>query len=102
MDMSSNVNIAKTPIAPYIGLLDSMSRNEKIAVAMFLVDSLPGVKLVETTENEKMSSEDEAFLAQKLESMSFSPRVERLFEKRKEAAQMVDLDDERTRHILGL
>lgn len=100
--MNANVNIAKTPMAPYIGLLNSMSRNEKMAVAMFLVDSVPGVELVETKTDESLSAEDEAFLASKLNGMTYSPRIERLFEKRKRAADVVDLEDERTRHILGL
>ena len=102
MLLRTNVNIAQTPMAPYLGLLSSMNRNEKIAVALYLVESLQGVEIVETTDEQKMSQEDEAFLASKLESMTFSPRIEQLFEKRKEAANMVDLNDERTRHILGL
>ena len=51
---------------------------------------------------ESASQDEDAFLKQKLNSMTYSPRIERLFEKRKEAARMVDLNDERTRHILGL
>ena len=100
--MSTNVNITQTPIAPYLELLKGMSRNEKIAVALYLVSSIPGIEVVETTEMPDMSSEDETFLAQKLKEMTFSPRIEKLFEKRKETAQMIDLNDERTRHILGL
>ena len=96
------MNIAQTPMAPYLGLLSGMSRNEKIAVALYLVDSLPGVEIVETASEQKMSPEDEAFLASKLKDMTFSPRIEKLFEKRKEAASMVDMEDDRTRHILGL
>ncbi|MBQ8065082.1 MAG: hypothetical protein IJ200_05445 [Prevotella sp.] len=100
--MSTNVNIAQTPIAPYLDLLRDMNRNEKIAVALYLVDSLPGIEIVDTTEAQTMSPEDEDFLAKKLEEMTFSPRIEQLFEKRKEAAKNIDLNDERTRHILGL
>ncbi len=100
--MSTSVNIANTPIAPYIDLLNNMGREEKIALVLFLVDSLPGIDVVETAEKEDESQKDDAFLAEKLSHMTFSPRIERLFEKRKEAARMVDLNDERTRHILGL
>lgn len=100
--MISNVNIANTPMRPYLGLLNSMNRREKIAVALFLVDSLPGVDLVETGENQEDTATEEEFLASKLKDMTFSPRIERLFEKRKEASRAVDLEDERTRHILGL
>ena len=95
------MNIADTPVAPYLNLLNGMNRNEKIALASFLLDSLSGVKIVETIDDD-ISAEDEEFLAQKIGEMSFSPRIERLFAKRKEAAKMVDLEDERTRHILGL
>lgn len=97
----NTVNISKTPIAPYLKLLEGMGRDEKIAVVMYLIDSIPGIKIVES-ETESMSSDDEAFLAKKLEEMTFSPRIEELFEKRKEIAKTVDLNDERTRHILGL
>jgi len=79
-----------------------MNRNEKIAVALYLVDSLPGIEIIDTSETQTMSPEDEEFLAKKLEKMTFSPRIEQLFERRKEAAKSIDLNDERTRHILGL
>jgi hypothetical protein len=73
--MTTAVNISKTPMAPYMGILNSMDNNEK---------------------------EDEDFLAEKLAGMTFSHRIERLFEKRKEIAKNIDLSDERTRHILGI
>jgi pantoate kinase len=97
--MSKIVNIAKTPIAPYLGLIDGMEREEKIAVAMYLVNSIPGIKLIETKDG---NVNDDDYLAEKLEQMTFSPRIERLFEKRKAVAENVDLNDERIRHILGL
>ena len=100
--MSTSVNIANTPIAPYLGLLNNMEREEKIALLLYLVDSLPGVDVVETEENEDTLQNEDAFLAEKLKGMTFSPRIEQLFEKRRKAASMVDLNDERTRHILGL
>ena len=101
--MSTTVNIANTPMAPYIDLLNNMGREEKIALVLFLVDSLPGVHVVETEVKEDASQEkDDAFLAEKLNGMTFSPRIERLFERRREAARTVDLNDERTRYILGL
>ena len=55
------------------------------------------------TENDELYGADlDEFLAEKLSGMTFSPRIEKLFEKRREVARMVDLNDERTRHILGL
>lgn len=98
----TNTNKENMLVAPYRGWLDKMNRNEKIAVALFLVDSLPDVEIVEKDKKQEMNAEDEAFLAKKLKDLTFSPRIERLFEKRKEVAQEIDLDDSRTRHILGL
>jgi len=100
--MNTTVNIANTSIAPYLNLLNKMNRSEKLAVVAYIVESIPGVKLVEAVDEVPISSDDEAFLNQKLQSMTFSPRIERLFEKRQEIAQHIDLEDERTRHILGL
>lgn len=100
--MIEAMNISKTPMAPYMGILNSMDNDEKMAVALFLVSSLPNVEIVQSKKEPTMSKEDEDFLAEKLEGMSFSPRIERLFKKRKEIAQTIDLNDERTRHILGV
>ena len=100
--MTTAVNISKTPMAPYMGILNSMNNNEKMAVALFLVSSIPNVEIVQSKKEPTMSKEDEEFLAEKLADMSFSPRIEQLFEKRKEIAGTIDLNDERTRHILGL
>ena len=86
-------------MAPYLGILNSMDNNDKMTVALFLVNSIPNVKIVRTNTSQV---EDDAFLAEKLSSMTFSPRIERLFKKRMEIADMIDTDDERTRHILGL
>ena len=57
--MSSTVNLANTPIAPYIGLLNGMRREEKMALMLFLIDSLPGVEVVESA-----SQDEDAFLKQ--------------------------------------
>lgn len=100
--ITTHINIANTPMSPYQGLLNSMNRNEKIAVALFLVNSLSGIKIVETDEDQTNTDEEEDYLSRKLSNFTFSPRIEHLFEKRKEASQAVDLKDERTRHILGL
>lgn len=56
-------------------LLEGMERDEKIAVVMCLIDSIPGINIVES-ETEPISSDDEAFLEKKLEEMTFSPRIE--------------------------
>ena len=100
--MKEELNISKTPMAPYLGILSSMDNNEKMAVALFLVSSIPNVKIVHEKAEEPISLEDEDFLAEKLSAMSFSPRVERLFQKRREIAKTIDPNDELPRHILGL
>ena len=100
--MIATMNISKTPMAPYMGILNSMDNNEKMAVALFLVSSIPDVEIIKAKQELPMTQEDEEFLAEKLAGMSFSPRIERLFEKRKEIANTIDLNDERTRHILGI
>lgn len=100
--MSTNVSITQTPAAPYIDLLMGMNRNEKIAVASYLVKSLPGVEIVETDDNHSILPEDESYLAKKLENMSFSPRIEKLFERQREASESIDMNDGKTRHLLGI
>ena len=100
--MSTHINLATTPIAPYLGVVDNMKRSEKMALALYLVESLPGIEIVDKDEEDRFSPEEEAFLAKKLSEMKFSPRVERLFEERQKVAETIDLSDERTRHILGI
>ena len=73
--MSTNINISQTPLAPYLSLLSGMNRNEKIAVVLYLIDSLPGVEIVETTNEETMSPEDEAFLAMRSDSHKQQTRL---------------------------
>ena len=88
-------------MAPYMGILNSMDNDEKMAVALFGVSSIPDVKIIQAKQESSMTQEDDDFLAEKLAGMTFSPRIERLFKKRKEIARTIDLNDERTRHILG-
>ena len=60
--MKTNLNITQTPIAPYINLLNGMSRNEKIAVVSYLVESIPNIEIVENESKQSVSPEDEVFL----------------------------------------
>lgn len=48
------------------------------------------INLANTPENEDTMQDEDAFLAEKLKGMTFSPRIEQLFEKRRKAASMVD------------
>lgn len=75
-----------------------MSNQDKIAVATFLVATIPHVKVVEE-HSEKTNAE---MIREKYKNLKRSPRVEKLMQLREEAAKYVDLTDERTKHILGL
>ena len=92
--MTSLQRIQSTPMAPYIGLMEKMSNQGKVAVATFLVAMVPHVKVVEKTNAE--------LIREKYKNLKRSPRVERLMQLREEAAKCIDLTDERTKHILGL
>ena len=96
--MTSLQRIQSTPMAPYVGRMEKMSNQDKVAVAMFLVDMVPHVKVIEE-QPEKTNAE---IIREKYKDLKRSPRVERLMQLREEAAKYVDLTDERTKHILGL
>ena len=89
-------------MAPYVGLMDGMKRDEKLAVATYLVSSMDDVRIVALSGLMGQAEADDAYLKSKIKDMEFSPRIEELFEKRRQAAGAVDLDDERTRHMLGI
>ena len=96
--MPSLQKIQSTPMAPYIELMEKMSNQEKLAVAMFLVDAIPHVKVIE----EQPTKTNADIIRKKFENLKRSPRVEKLMRMREDAAKYVDLTDERTKHILGL
>ncbi len=96
--MTSLQRIESTPMAPYVGLMEKMSNQDKIAVATYLVATVPNVKVVEEIP-EKSNSE---VIHEKYKNLRRSPRVERLMQLREEASRYIDLTDERTKHILGL
>ena len=85
-------------MAPYVGLMEKMSNQDKVAVATFLVAMVPNVNVVE----EKPDKANAVLIREKYKNLKRSPRVERLMQLREEAAKHVDLSDERTKHILGL
>ncbi len=85
-------------MAPYIGLMETMSDQDKVAVATFLVSAIPHVKIVEE-EPAKNSAE---IIREKYKHLKRSPRVEKLMQLREEASKVVDLNDQRTKHILGI
>ena len=85
-------------MAPYVGLMEKMSDQDKVAVATFLVATVPYVKVVE--EQPEMTNAE--VIREKYKNLKRSARVERLMRLREEADKFVDLTDERTKHILGL
>ena len=85
-------------MAPYVGLMEKMSNQDKVAVAAFLVATVPNVKVVE----EQPVKTNAEIIREKYKSLRRSKRVEKLMQLREEAAKYVDLTDERTKHILGL
>ena len=96
--MTSLQRIQSTPMAPYVGLMEQMSDQDKVAVASFLVAKVPYAKVVE----EKPDKTNAELIREKYKTLRLSPRVERLMKLREEAAENIDLSDERTKHILGL
>jgi len=90
--------IQSTPMAPYIGLMEKMSDQEKVAVATFLVATVPHVKVVE----EQSAANNAEIIRQKYRNLKRSPRVEKLMQLREDASKHIDLNDDRTRHILGM
>ncbi len=99
IDMTPTLQrIQSTPMAPYVGLMEKMSNQDKVAVATFLLARVPNVKVVE--EQPVMTNSE--IIREKYKNLKRSPRVEKLMQLREEAAKYVDLNDERTKHILGL
>ena len=99
IDMTPTLQrIQSTPMAPSVGLMEKMSNQDKVAVATFLLARVPNVKVVE--EQPVMTNSE--IVREKYKNLKRSPRVERLMQLREEAAKYVDLNDERTKHILGL
>lgn len=96
---SSSQTIQSTPMAPYIELMEKMSNQDKVAVASFLVAMVPNVKVVQESPVHLTNVE---IIREKYKSLKRSPRVGKLMHMREEAAKYIDLDDERTKHMLGL
>lgn len=49
--MTTMQRIQSTPMAPYVGLMEGMSNQDKVAVATFLVAMVPNVRVVEEPVN---------------------------------------------------
>ena len=84
--------INETPIAPYLGLLDGMTREQKMIVVTYITESL------EESAVEENSNAD--IVREKLKRLKISPEIARLRGCMKLTES--EKEDERTQYILGL
>ena len=84
--------ISETPMAPYLGLLDGMTREQKMIVVTYITESL------EEPAVEENSNAD--IVREKLKRLKISPEIARLRGCMKLTES--EKEDERTQYILGL
>ena len=84
--------INETPMAPYLGLLDGMTREQKMIVVTYITESL------EESAVEENSNAD--IVREKLKRLKISPEIARLRGCMKLTES--EKEDERTQYILGL
>lgn len=82
--MTTMQRIQSTPMAPYVGLMEGMSNQDKVAVATFLVAMVPNVRVVE--EPVKTNAE---IIREKYKNLRRTPRVKKLMQLREDAALSV-------------
>ncbi len=87
--MTSKQRMESTPMAPYIGLLQSMTPEEKRIVVTFLTESM------HETQEPKSNSE---IIREKYKNLDVSPELKQLRGCIKLTEE--DLKDERIKHIL--
>ena len=84
--------ISETPMAPYLGLLDGMTREQKQIVETYITESM------EEPAVEENSNAD--IVREKLKRLKISPEIARLRGCMKLTES--EKEDERTQYILGL
>jgi hypothetical protein len=84
--------ISETPMAPYLGLLDGMTREQKQIVVTYITESM------EESAVEENSNAD--IVREKLKRLKISPEIARLRGCMKLTES--EKEDERTQYILGL
>ena len=96
-------------MAPYVTVMDGMSRKEKLSVVAYLISTLQNSETEKALGSRKpikrqneFTEADRAFLKEKIRSLKASPRLTRLSELQQAAAAHIDTSDERTRYMLGL
>lgn len=83
--------IKETPLAPYLELLDGMTREQKMIVVTFLTESMK-----EPANEAKTNAE---IIREKFKDLKISPETKELVRGLSLSAD--EIDDERTKYILG-
>ena len=100
------LNIESTPMAPYARLISSMSEKDKVAVVNYITSLISQSQYVANLQGFKRENEitdaDLKSLSEKIKQLPRSAKVERLLQLRHKAAECIDLDDDKTRYLLGL
>lgn len=87
--------IHETPMAPYIGVLKGMSKQDMQIVVTFLTE-----KMKEADEQKTVSESKEEIIRKKYMHLKISPKVKALVDGLSLSKE--EMDDERTKHMLGL
>ena len=83
--------IKETPLAPYTGLLDGLTREQKMIVVTYITESME-----EPATKAKSNAE---IIREKFKGLKISPETKELVRGLSLSAE--EMDDERTRYILG-
>ncbi len=83
--------VKSTPMAPYIGLMREMSREQKQIVVTFLTELI---------EEQEVAKTNEEIIREKYKNLKISPRVKALVAGLSLSEE--EVKDERTQYILGL
>lgn len=89
--MTTLQRLKSTPMAPYIGLMQNLTREEKRIVVTFLTESLE-----EPVMEAKSNAE---IIREKFKDLKISPETKELVRGLSLSAE--EMDDERTKYILG-
>ena len=89
--MTTIQRIKETPMAPYVGLLDGMTREQKQIVVTYILESMEE-PVVEAKSNAEI-------IREKFKRLKISPETKELVSGLSLSAE--EMDDERTKYILG-
>jgi hypothetical protein len=87
--------IKETPMAPYMALLRGMTREQKQIVVTFITESME-----EAEESETVPMTNAEIIREKYKNLRISPRAKALVEGLSLSEE--EMEDERTKYILGL